>query len=94
MNYELINIAYAGVISSAPTISQIGLRILNFLLSIFSFIVIITMLISGVMYFFAAGNENMIEKAKKSFQWGIVGMIVGITGLIIIRFISGILNGN
>lgn len=94
MIIEFINVVHAGVISSAPSFSQIGLRILNFLLSIFSVIVIIMTLVSGIMYFFAAGDEGMMRKAKKSFQWGIVGAAVGVCGIIILRFVSGMLTGS
>jgi len=88
----LANFANAGVISSAPTFAQIGLKILNFLLSVFAMVAIIGMLISGMLYFFARGDERAMQKAKRSFSYGVIGIGVALSGLIILKFISGILS--
>lgn len=88
----LTSFANAGVISSAPTFAQIGLKILNFLLSVFAMIAIIGMLISGLLYFLARGDERAMQKAKRSFTYGIVGVIVALSGLMVIKFVSGILS--
>ena len=84
--------AQAGPISSAPTFAEIGLRILNFLLSICATVGIIMSLVSGVMYFLATGNEKMMQKAKKSFTYGIVGTVVTLSALIVMKFVAGALS--
>lgn len=89
---SLASFANAGVISSAPTFAQIGLKILNFLLSVFAVVAIIGMLISGLLYFFARGDERAMQKAKRSFSYGVIGIVVALSGLIILKFISGILS--
>lgn len=53
-------------------------------LSIFGFIGIIGFAVSGIMYLTAAGNETQIENAKKAMKWSLVGVIVGISGLVIL----------
>lgn len=91
MDLEFFKIAHAGAITDAPTFAQIGVRILNFLLSVLASVVIIMTLVSGLLYFFSFGSERAMQTAKKSFTWGIVGTIVAISGLIILKFISGML---
>ena len=49
---EFINIAHAGVITDAPTLASSGMKILNFLLSVFGIIAIIMAVVSGMLYFF------------------------------------------
>jgi hypothetical protein len=83
------NCAQAGAISSAPTFAEIGLRILNFLLSIFATVGIIMSLVSGIMYFLATGNEKMMQKAKKSFTYGMIGTVVALSALIVMKFVAG-----
>ncbi len=85
---EFINIAHAGVISDAPSLASAGMKILNFLLSVFGIVAIIMLVVSGVTYFFSAGNEEMNKKAKRATTYAIVGIILAMSGMIIVRMIS------
>lgn len=87
----LINVANAGVISDAPKISQLLLNVLNFLLSIFGVIAIISIVISGIIYLTAGGNENQVARAKKMFLYSIIGIIFALGGMVIIRTIGELL---
>jgi hypothetical protein len=69
-------------------ISMIIEAILYWILGIFSSIAIIAFAISGVQYLLSAGNESMIETAKRHMVWSIVGVIVGLSGLVIIYAID------
>jgi len=88
---SLINIARAGVIDEAPNISQLLLNILNFLLQIFGIIAIIALAVSGIFYLVSSGNEDQIKLAKKVSLYSIIGITVALTGMIIIKTISGFL---
>ena len=88
---SLINIARAGVIDEAPNISQLLLNILNFLLQIFGIIAIIALTVSGIFYLISSGNEDQIKMAKKALLYSIIGIAVALTGMIIIKTISGFL---
>ena len=59
------------------TIAGVLTALLQWLLGIFGLIAIISFLISGIMYFSAAGNKEDAEKAKKQMEWSILGVIVG-----------------
>lgn len=85
---QFINTANAGIISDAPTFSQIGMNVLQFLLSVFSVLAIIMLLASGVIYFFSAGDQKMMRLAKRSAVYSVVGVLVALSALIIVRFIG------
>jgi hypothetical protein len=85
---ELINIAHAGIISDAPSLQSIVIRILNFLLSVAGIIAIISLVISGLLYFFSAGNETRMERAKKSAQYSVIGITVVISAMVVVRFLG------
>lgn len=73
------------------SITGIIINILDWLLFIFGLLGIIGFLISGVMYILASGNDDMIEKAKAGMKYSIIGVLVGLSGVVIIRAIDAIL---
>ena len=79
-------------LSSAP-IYFILSGLLNWLLGILGFIGIIAFVISGMQYLLSAGNEEMIETAKRNMTWSIVGVVVALSGFVIIQAISNLLSG-
>ncbi len=87
----LINIARAGVIDEAPNISQLLLNTLSFLLQIFGIVAIIALVISGIFYLTASGDEGRIRLAKKTSLYSIVGIALALSGIIIVKTISGFL---
>lgn len=85
-------ISRAGVISDAPNVSEILYNILNFLLQVFGIIAIISLVISGILYLTAAGDEDRIKLAKGGMVYSIIGILVALSGVIIIKTITGFLN--
>jgi len=65
----------------------------NWLLGIFGFVAIISFLISGLMYFLAAGDDKVEEKAKKQMMWSITGVVIGLVGLVVIYAVDRLLKG-
>ena len=78
----------AGVIENAPTLSTVLLRVLDFLLSVLGVVAIIGLVIVGLMYLGAAGNDKRLQVAKKSFLLGIIGIVVALGSLIVIKQIA------
>lgn len=68
-------------------------KILTWLSGILGLLGVLSFVIAGIMYVTAAGNTEQIEKAKKTIQWSIVGIVVGLSGYIILSTISGWLTG-
>jgi len=85
---QLISIVHAGAITDAPDLSQAPAKILVFLLSVFSVVAIIGIVVSGMLYFFAIGDERMMETAKKSFVASITGLAIGLGSLVIIKLLG------
>jgi len=88
---HLINIARAGAIDEAPGIPELLLNILNFLLQIFGIVAIISLIVSGIIYLTASGDEDRIKLGKKSATYSVIGIIVALAGMIIIRTTEGFL---
>ncbi|MFH0969018.1 MAG: hypothetical protein V1804_00755 [Patescibacteria group bacterium] len=74
-------------------IGDIIRAILTWLLSAVGIIAIIAFAISGIQYMISAGNTEMIENAKKHMTWSIVGVIVALSGLVVIFAIDTALRG-
>lgn len=89
---KLINAANAGIITDAPKISTVLLNALNFLLQIFGLLAIIGIVISGLLYLTAAGNEKQIQKAKKAFYYSVTGIIIAMGGYVLIKTIGNLLS--
>lgn len=66
---------------------------MKWLLAIFGFIAIIAFVISGVQYLTAAGDESQAETAKRNMQYSIIGIVVALSGYIILVAIIALLNG-
>lgn len=77
----------------SASIYSIVENFLYWLLGIFGIVGIIGFIISGILYLTAAGNETQAEKAKKAMTYSIIGIIVGLSGLVVIFAIDWALSG-
>lgn len=75
------------------TIKNIIEKLLMWILGIFGFLGVIGFAISGIMYLVSAGDDNRMETAKKAMQYSIIGVIVGISGLVVIAAVNAFLKG-
>jgi len=77
----------AGV-TAAPSLATILTNVLNFLLSIVGILAIIMMVIGGLMYFAAAGDEKRAETAKTIVKYAIIGIAVALASLVAVTQIA------
>lgn len=84
--WSLSNISNFGL--PQATISNILISIVSWLLTIFWVISVGAFMVSGIMYLVSAGNEEAVTKAKKYMLYSIVGVIVGLSGYVIVRAVS------
>lgn len=75
-------------VNSALTLSQIALRVLNFLMSILGILALLMMVVGAMFYLTAAGDEKQVEKGKKIFQYSVLGVIIAMASMVVIRQIS------
>jgi Na+-driven multidrug efflux pump len=64
------------------------------LVSLFVFFGVIGFIVSGIMYLVSTGNEEVITKAKKYMTYSIVGVIVGLSGYVIIQAVDLMLHAS
>ena len=79
-----------------PEGSIIGIveGILMWILGILSAVSIIGFVIAGIMYLTAAGDETQVGKAKKAMTYSILGVIVGLSGFVILQAVQLMLGGS
>jgi hypothetical protein len=75
------------------SIFSIIVTIVDWLLALFGILGILGFIISGIMYLLSAGDDKMAEKAKAGLKYSIVGIVVGLSGFIIMQAIAGLLTG-
>lgn len=76
----------------APTLTEIALSVLNFLLSMVGILAIIMLVVGGITYTTSAGDEDKIESGKKIVKFSIIGIIVALLALVMVSQIANILN--
>jgi len=85
-------LGWGPVTSSLPpetrTLTAIALSVLQFLLSIVGTLAIIMLVVGGIMYMTAAGNEDRIDTGKKIVLYSIIGIAVALAALVIVTQIA------
>ncbi|KKW05618.1 MAG: hypothetical protein UY41_C0045G0004 [Candidatus Moranbacteria bacterium GW2011_GWE1_49_15] len=79
-------------LSTAPIYDIIS-GFLIWVMAIFGILSIMAFVISGIQYVTSAGDESQIDTAKRNMKWSSVGVLVGLSGFIIIQAISRALTG-
>ena len=75
------------------SILGIASNLLFWLLAIFAIMGVVGFVIAGIMYLISTGDDNMITRAKSAMLWSIVGIIVGLSGFLIMQAIAALLSG-
>jgi hypothetical protein len=78
---------------TGPSFYDIGVRVLDLLLSIFGIIAIISLVSGGGMYLTAYGDEKRIDTAKKIITYSIIGIVVALSALVIINQVTSLIGG-
>lgn len=74
----------AGV-GTSLTLMQIAANVLNFLLTIIGILAIIMLVIGGMMYLLAAGDEDRIDQGKKIVKYSVIGIFIALASMVIVR---------
>lgn len=75
------------------TLADVIRGLTMWLLAIFGFLAIISFVISGIMYLVSAGDDKQQEKAKKQMMWSIIGVVIGLSGYIVVKAVDAWLRG-
>ena len=79
---------------SEKSIIEILTAFIGWILAIFGFIAILGFIISGLQYIFATGDEGMAETAKRNMKYSIIGVIVALSGWVVIKAVDAFLNAS
>lgn len=82
----------AGLPTNPNLVKGIVENIANWLLSIIGILAVIGLVVAGVQYYLTAVDEKSMEKAKKTMMASIIGLVVALSGFIVIFTIDAILN--
>ncbi len=77
-------------VSGARSAIEVAQAVLDFLLSIVGLLAMVMMVVGGLMFFAAAGDEKRAETAKGIVKYSVIGVAVAIVSLIIVRTIAGL----
>lgn len=66
---------------------------MNWSLSIVGLIAVISFVLAGFQYLLAFGEPKSMEKAKNHVRWSIIGVIVALSGMVVIYAVDGLLAG-
>jgi hypothetical protein len=75
-------------VTGALSLAKIALNVLNFLLGIIGVLALIMLIVGGITYITAAGDENRIDQGKKIVKYAIVGITIALAALIIVKQIA------
>lgn len=75
-------------LTNAQTLTAVSVKVLNFLLSIIGVIGIIMLVIGGMTYLTAAGDEGKAEVGKRITTYAIIGIAVALAALVIVTQIA------
>lgn len=75
------------------SVSNIIRNLLDWLLGILAVAGVIGFVISGIIYTISTGDESAVERAKTAMKWSIVGVVVGLSGVVIVQAVDWALNG-
>lgn len=84
---DFASIAATGIPDS-PSVKVVLVNIVKWMLEILGLLTFIAFIISGGQYLLASGDDKMIETAKKNMTYSIIGIIVALSGFVIIRAID------
>ncbi len=78
-----------------PEGSLLGIasNLLFWLLTVFAIFGIIGFVLSGIFYLLAGADEGNAEKGKDGMKWSIIGIVVGLSGFIIMQAVNALLGG-
>lgn len=77
----------------ANTVSAILETFMKWLLGILGFLGVIAFVISGIQYLTSAGDDDTISTAKRNMKYSIIGVVVALSGYIIIQAVTTALSG-
>lgn len=84
----IIGWGQTGAVAKALTLSEIAVRVLNFLLGSMGILALIMMVIGAIMYLTSAGEEGRAEQGKEIFKYAMVGILMAMISMVLVTQIA------
>lgn len=88
---ELANIiGWGGAtsVAGALTLTQIAMRVLNFLLGTMGILALVMMVIGASMYLTSAGDDDRIKKGKEIFKYSLLGVVLAMSSMVLVTQVA------
>jgi hypothetical protein len=69
-------------------------NLMYWILGIFGLLAIIAFVISGIQYLTSSGEEKSVETAKRNMKWAVVGVVVALSGYVIVKAVDAALKAS
>lgn len=79
---------------STTRVETIVMNVVNWMLAVLGFIAIVGFVVSGIQYLMSAGDEGTIETAKRNMKYSLIGVVVALSGRVLITAINNMLNAS
>jgi hypothetical protein len=76
---------------SEDSVIIVLMRLVNVLLMVFGAAAVIAFIVAGFQYLLAGGDESAIKTAKRNVQYALYGIIVALSGAVVIYAIDALL---
>ena len=78
---------HAGVMGDAPSVAELLLSVLKFLLNVSAVIAVLAIIVAGIIYMTAGGDSARISLAKSALTASVVGLGIVLTALVVVNMI-------
>ena len=78
----------------SASITDIISNLMRWILAIVGIIGVIGFAVAGILYLTAAGDEDRVASAKRAFIYSILGVVIALSGVIIVRAIQNFLSAS
>ena len=89
---DLMGSASTSGLTQGVNLSDYVNTLMSYIIGLVGLIAILGFLISAVMYFTAAGDEEKIKKAKSAMTYSIIGVVVALVGFVVLNIVQGFLD--
>lgn len=72
-------------------ISQLGTKIINWLLLILGIVATVMIIYAGILLVFNGGSESQVKKARTTLTWAVIGLVVALCAFAIVNIVESLL---
>ena len=84
---------FTNPLGETDTIGKVLVNIIRWLLGITGALALLAIIWSGIQFIISIGNEQQLQRAKKSLLWAVIGLVVIFLAFVIVELIFTSLTG-